>query len=67
MVGSFRQRQRVFPSLSQNVANPCCELASFMLLYYTKCYDYLVGSRTYIFFISHDYWVGSNLDVMKHA
>ena len=38
-----------------------------MLLYYNKCYDYLVGSRTYIFFIPRDYWVVSNLDVMKHA
>ena len=43
------------------------KLASHMLLYYSKCYDYMVGSRTSIFFIPHDYWVISNSIIMKRA
>ena len=51
----------------QNHAEMSCRLASHMLLYYSKCYDYIVGSRTSIFFIPHDYWVGFNSIIIKRA
>ena len=66
----FQTRADVLLSLSRDVTNLYCRycgLASPMLLYYSKLYDYLSGSRTSIFFTPHVCWVVFNLNVMKYA